>query len=134
LSRGQSLVELAVCAPLVTLLALGTVTLVQLAEAREGLEAATQAAVDAAARAPDAAGATAAARERFVALVGGYPLMDPTLRVSLGDFERGGVVVADSTASVDLGWGGFLGLPGRVVLVASAETRIEEWRSRAPSP
>jgi len=132
MNRGQSLVELAVCAPVVTLLALGAVTLVQVADAKQGLEAATQAAAAAAARAPDAAGARLAAGQRFTDVAGGYSLREPTLRLTMGAFERGGPLVAGSSATVDLGWGGFLGLPGTIVLHATAETRIETWRSREP--
>jgi Flp pilus assembly protein TadG len=130
LSRGQSLVELAICAPVVTLLALGAVALVQVADAKQGLEAATQAAVAAAARAPDAATAKSAAAQRFMEMASTYPLGRPVLRMTLGTFERGGLLIAESSASVELGWGGFLGLPNSIVLRATAETRVEAWRSR----
>jgi Flp pilus assembly protein TadG len=130
LSRGQSLVELAVCAPVVTLLALGAVALVQVADARQGLEAATQAAAAAAARAPDADTAKSAAAQGFMEIVSTYPLGRPVLRVTLGGFERSGLLIAESSASVELGWGGFLGLPNRIVLHCTAETRVEAWRSR----
>ena len=134
MKRGQSLVELAVCAPVVTLLALGAVTLVHVTDARQGLEAATQAAVAAAARAPDAASAKSAARQRFMEVASRYPLREPVLRLTLGAFERGGSLIADSSASAELAWGGFLGLPDSIVLRATAETRVEAWRSRgAPS-
>lgn len=134
MSRGQSLVELAVCAPVVTLLALGAVALVQVAGAKQGLETATQAAVAAAARAPDWASAKSAASQRFVEVASSYSLGEPVLRIALGGFERGGRLIADSSASVEVGWGGFLGLPNRIVLTAAAETRVEAWRSRGATP
>jgi len=42
-ARAQALLELALCAPIAILLALGTVAAVQIAGARAGLDAATQA-------------------------------------------------------------------------------------------
>ncbi|HKV87107.1 MAG TPA: TadE/TadG family type IV pilus assembly protein [Candidatus Dormibacteraeota bacterium] len=131
MTRGQSLVELAICAPLVMLLAMGAVSLVHLAESREGLEAATQAAVAAAARAPDPVSARRAARDVFTSMVGGFPLTAPTLRLSLGDFARGGRIVAESSATVDLAWGGLPGIPGHMTLNATAESLVEQWRSHA---
>src|ERR1700675_2657008 len=114
----QALLELALCAPLVILLAVGTVASVQLAGARAGLEAATQAAATAAARAPDPATAMAAAQARFSSVVADYPMRSATLRVSVGDFDRAGHVTASSSALVDLGWAPLLLLPSQVTLQA----------------
>ena len=69
--RGQALVELALCAPVVLVLALGAVTAVQMIEAEAGLQAATSAALNAAVRAPDANAAIAAARSSFGSVIAG---------------------------------------------------------------
>lgn len=130
MSRGQSLVELTVCAPVVTLLALGAVALVELEVAKEGLNAATHAAAGAAARAPDVESARWVAQQRFVDVAGAYPLSAPVLRLGLTTFQRGAVLTAESTASVDVGWGGFLGIPDRVLLQSTAEAVVDPWRSR----
>ena len=50
---GQALLELALCAPVVLLLALGGAAVVQLQDATAGLDAATTAAAEMASRAPD---------------------------------------------------------------------------------
>ena len=134
LSRAQALLELALCAPLVVLLAVGTVATVQVADARAGLEAATQAAASAAARAPDAATAVAAAQEQFSSVVGGYPLRSTTLSVSVGSFfERSGHVTASSSAVVDLGWAAFVLLPSHMTLRSQVVLRLERWRTHRTS-
>lgn len=132
-ARAQALLELALCAPLVILLALGTVAAVQVAGARAGLEAATQAAANAAARAPDPATAVAVAQQRFSSLVADYPLRSATLRVSVGDFDRGGHVTASSSARVDLGWAALLLLPSQVTLRSQVVRLLELWRTHEPS-
>ncbi|HEX3506940.1 MAG TPA: TadE/TadG family type IV pilus assembly protein [Candidatus Dormibacteraeota bacterium] len=128
--RGQALLELALCAPVVLLLAIGTVASVQVASAHAGLEAATQAAAEAAARAPSAQAAVAAGNQRFRDVVAGYPVRSATLALSLGDFARTGSVTASSSASVDLTWAAFTLLPGRLALHSEVRVRIETWRSR----
>lgn len=130
--RGQALLELALCAPVVLLLALGTAATVQLADARAGLDAATQAAASAAARAPDPASAAAAAQERFSSLVVDYPLGSAKLSVSVGDFARTGQVTVSSSARVDLGWAALV-VPGLVTLRAQAVVPLELWRTHRPS-
>ncbi|MFI5284200.1 MAG: hypothetical protein ACHQ0J_13870, partial [Candidatus Dormibacterales bacterium] len=104
MSKGQAFVELAVCMPVLILLALAGAALVQIADAKAGLQAATQAAVAAAARAPDAADARASARDRFAAIVVAYPLRNTSLTLSFGGFERSARVSAISYGSVDVGW------------------------------
>ena len=126
---GQALLELALCAPLVLLLALGTVASVQVASARDGLEAATQAAAEAAARAPSAQAAMAAAEARFRDVVAEYPLRSSTLAVSVGNFDRGGSVVAVSSGTIDLAWAALLLLPGHVTLHSLVRLQLESWRS-----
>jgi Flp pilus assembly protein TadG len=133
-SLGQALLELALCAPLVVLLALGTVAAVQVAGARAGLEAATQAAADAAARAPDATTAVEAAHRRFSSVVAGYPMQSSSLSISVGDFGRSDRVSASSSARVDLAWAAFLLLPGQVTLRAMVIVPLEPWRTRRPPP
>ncbi len=128
-ARGQALLELALCAPVVILLAVGTVAAVQVASARAGLESATQAAAEAAARAPDAATAVATAHDRFQQLIADYPVRSATLVVSVGDFDRSGSVTASSSASIDIGWAAFL--PDHVTLRSQVVLQLEQWRSHS---
>jgi Flp pilus assembly protein TadG len=132
-NSAQAMLELALCAPIVIVLALGTVASVQVAGARAGLEAATQAAGAAAARAPDPATAVSSARERFSAAVSDYPLRSATLNISIGGFERGGQVTATSSALVDVGWGPFLLLPAQLTLRSQVVVRLEPWRTHRRS-
>jgi Flp pilus assembly protein TadG len=128
-ARGQALIELALCAPIVILLALGTAVGIQVASARAGLDAATQAAADVAARAPNAETAIAAGHERFTEVVAGYPMRSATLVLSVGDFSRSASVVASSSASIDIAWAAFLVLPGRLTLQSQVRLALEPWRS-----
>ncbi len=130
MSRGQALVELAVCVPVVMLLALGSAALVQVADAKSGLEAATQAAVAAAARAPDPVSATAEAHRIFAAVVAEYPLSQTSLTLGLGNFARSTRIDAISRGSVDVGWASLAPLRTPVRLRATASARVESWRSR----
>jgi Flp pilus assembly protein TadG len=132
-SRGQALVELALSAPVVMVLALGSVAVVQIQTAVAGLEAATEAAAGAAVRAPDPMAAAAAAQQRFAVVASGYPLQAATIRISAGDFNRAGELVATSSAIVDIRWAA-MGLPSRVSLRATAVGRIEPWRTRRSPP
>ncbi len=132
MSRGQSLVELAVCAPVILLLTLGAVATVQIVDARSGLQAATQAAAAEAARAPDPASAQAAAQGRFSSMIAGYPLSAMTLHISVGHFSRADQVVAVSSGTVDVSWAALV-FPKRFVLGARAIVPLETWRSRAGS-
>jgi len=125
----QALLELALCTPIVVLLVLGTVASVQIAGARAGLEAATQAAGDAAARAPDPATAVSSAHERFQSIVADYPLGSATLTVSMSGFERAGHIIAASTARVDLGWARFLVVPTQITLRSEVVLTLEPWRT-----
>ncbi len=131
--RGQSLLELALCAPILLLLALGTAAIVQIADARTGLDAATQAAAGVAARAPDATSAAAAAQARFASLVSAYPLRAAALRLSVGDFNRAGQVTAWSSAFVDVGWAALLLVPSHVTLQSQVVLRLEPWRTHTPA-
>jgi Flp pilus assembly protein TadG len=133
-NSAQAVLELALCAPIVILLLLGTVASVQVAGARAGLEAATQAAGDAAARAPDPATALSSARGRFRAIVSDYPLRSSTLTVSIGGFARTGQVIATSSARVDLGWAPFLLLPTQLTVRSQVAVSLEPWRTHRPSP
>jgi len=130
---GQALVELALCAPVVILLALGATAVVQVQDAGAGLDAATHAAASAAARAPDPVTANAAAHARFAASVAAYPLSGATLRISVGTFGRGSTVNATSQAFVEVGWSG-LAASHRINLRSRAITRVEQWRThRVPA-
>ena len=127
--RGQALIELALCAPLVILLAIGTVVSIQITSARAGLDAATRAAAEVAARAPNAQTAIAAGHERFTEVVTGYPMRSPTLVISVGDFSRTASVMASSSASIDIAWAAFLVLPARLTIRSQVRLALEPWRS-----
>jgi Flp pilus assembly protein TadG len=133
LSRGQSLVELAVCAPLLMMLTLGTVAMVEIVDARAGLEAATQAAAADAASAPDPAGADRAARERFASVIAGYPVHSAVVQITFGGFNRTDVVSAVSYGQVELSWPApFLG--GTLTLESKVAIPLEPWRTHAKRP
>jgi Flp pilus assembly protein TadG len=127
-SRGQSLVELAICAPVVLLLTLGAVATVQVVDARAGLEAATQAAAAQAARAPGPALATSQAQARFASMIAGYPLRSAHLTIALSHFDRTDEVVATASGGVDVGWAG-LAFPRVVILQCRTTVALEQWRS-----
>jgi len=127
-NRGQALLELALCAPVVILMAVGVAAVVQVQDASAGLDAATHAAASVAARAPDPVTADSAAHARFAAMVVAYPLRGATLRVSFGSFSRTADVTATSEALVDIGWAGLV-LPHRVELRSRAVVRLESWRT-----
>ncbi len=129
-SAGQAIVELTLVLPPLMALALGTVEAARVADAREGLDAATMAAATAASRAPDAASATSAGRAAFIASIAGYPLDSPALTLTLGTFPRGGTATASATATVRLDMAPVPGLPRSVLLSSISTGRIEAWRSR----
>lgn len=133
MSRAQSLVELAVCAPVVMLLALGTVNTVEIVQARAGLEAATQAAAAEAASAPDAATAERTAQARFAAVIAGYPLRSAVLRITVAGFARTDDVAANSSAEVDL-IGPAAGARGALTLRSSTSIPLEPWRTHTTKP
>jgi Flp pilus assembly protein TadG len=128
LNRGQALLELALCAPVVILIAVGVAAVVQVQDASAGLDAATHAAASVAARAPGPVTADSEAHARFAAMVVAYPLRGATLRVSFGSFSRTAEVTATSEAFVDVGWAGLV-LPHRVQLRSRAVVRLESWRT-----
>jgi hypothetical protein len=129
-SRGQALVELALCMPFVLLLGVGASAVVDVAGATSGLHAATDEAVAAAARAPDAASARAAAQARFATVIAGYPVRSPRLRLNDGGFARGAVLSATATGCVDLGWAAMAVVPARIEIAAEASMGVERWRTR----
>ena len=126
--RGQALIELALCAPIVILLTLATVAVVQMHDAASGLEAATQAAASAASRAPDAASAIAIGEVRFASVVKLYPLRSPAVIVTVGDFSRAGEIVVEASALVDIAWAG--GVSRGTHLRSKVIVKAERWRSR----
>jgi Flp pilus assembly protein TadG len=121
--KGQALVELALCAPVILMLALGSLTAVQVLEADSGLRAATGAALNAAVRAPDADAAVAAARSSFASVIAGYPLRVATISIAAGDFARGALLTADASATVDAAG-------AHIALRVHDVRRVERWRSR----
>lgn len=128
--RGQANLELALCLPVLVLLAFGAVVVVRAADARAGLDQATAAAAAVAARAPDAGSGTAAAQATFAAIAAGYPLTSPELTLSLGGFDRGGTLVATGSALVGVDLVPAPGLPRSLRLTSSARSQIQPWRSR----
>jgi Flp pilus assembly protein TadG len=128
LNHGQALLELALCAPVVILLAVGVAAVVQVEDATAGLDAATHAAASVAARAPDPVTADRAARARFAEVVVAYPLHMATLRVSFGSFARAAGLTATAEAFVDVGWAGLV-LPHRLQVRAQAVVQLEPWRT-----
>jgi Flp pilus assembly protein TadG len=132
-SRGQSLLELAVCTPVVLVLALGTVATVEIVDARAGLQAATQAAAAEAAGAPDPISAGRDAQARFATVIAGYPIRSALLRVTFGRFSRADEVVADSSGRVDLLWP-VVDPTGLATLESRVVVPLEPWRSRTPRP
>lgn len=128
--RGQALAEVALCLPIVLALALGTVAVARVADARAGLDSATAAAAQAAARAPDAVTARIAGRSVFTASVIAYGLAAPSLSLDLGSFARGSLVTARGGAQVGVGFAPLPGLPSTVTLTSSASAHVEPWRSR----
>jgi hypothetical protein len=129
-SAGQALVELALCLPFVLMLGVGATGVVVIADATSGLRAATDEAVAAAARAPDATSARAAAQSRFAAVIAGYPVRSPSLRLADGGFVRGAMLSAVSAGYVDLGWAAMAVVPPQLQISAAASMRIEPWRTR----
>src|SRR5260370_1920788 len=118
-AKGQALVELVLCAPVLLLRAIGVAAVVQVQDAEGGLDAATHAAAGIAARAPDPLTADFAARARFEAVVAGYPIRGAILHLSVGTFSRSADIVATSTAVVAIGWSGLV-VPHPVVLRSRA--------------
>lgn len=127
-NRGQALLELALCAPVVILIAVGVAAVVQVEDAGAGLDAATHAAANVAARASDPITADSSARARFAAVAVAYPLHEATLHISLGSFSRTATVTVTSEAAVDVGWAGLV-LPHRLELQSRAVVRLEAWRT-----
>jgi hypothetical protein len=129
-ARGQALVELAVCMPVVVLLGLGAAGAVEVADAASGLRAATEAALATAVRQPSAPQAQAAAAQRFRAVVASYPLRNVAIVLAAGGFGRGSTISATASGDVDLGWEAMSFLPASVHLTALASREVEPWRSR----
>jgi Flp pilus assembly protein TadG len=132
-NRGQALLELALCAPVVILVGVGVAAVVQVEDASAGLDAATHAAASVAARAPDYVTANSAAHARFAALLLAYPLRDATLEVAFGSFSRADDVTVTSEALVDIGWAGLV-LPHRLEVRSRAVVRLEPWRTHRAAP
>lgn len=128
MSRAQSLVELALCAPVVLLLTIGAAAGVQILDARAGLEAATQAAAAEASRAPDMASADSLGHARFAIVAAGYPLKSAHLALSVGTFSRTDGAMAVATGTVDLSWAALV-FPRQLTLESRAVVPLESWRS-----
>ena len=121
--RGQALLELALCAPVILALALGAVSAVRVLDAQSGLKAATDAAVSSAVRAPNEDAAIEAAHASFAAIVAAYPLRNAAIDITMPSFTRGSQLNAQSSAFVELP-------TGLLALSANAAGVIETYRSR----
>jgi Flp pilus assembly protein TadG len=131
--RGQALLELALCAPVLILLAIGVAAVVQVEDASAGLDAATHAAASIAARAPDPATGDSAAHARFVSIVAAYQLYGATLHISFGSFTRAAELIATAEAFVNVGWAGLV-LPHQLQARARAVVQLEPWRTHRVGP
>ena len=129
--RGQSLVEVALCLPVVIVLALGSVAMVRIEDAQSGLDAATLAASATAARAPDQATALNAAHARFATVLTAYPVRSATLTMSMPAFARGNVVTFSAGCYVDVGWAALPGLPRSFLLRSTVTEPLQLWRSHS---
>lgn len=129
MSRGQALVELAICAPVVALLGLCAAAAVQVAEAETGLVAATQAAAAVAARAPDATAAASAAQARFASVIASYPVRGATLSLRLDSFAWGATAIASASGVVEVGYAPILFTGPALAVRAKATATIESWRT-----
>lgn len=129
--RGQSLVELAVCLPLLVTLAFGALALTRLAITKSRLDAATAAAAATAARQPTASQGTSQGVAAFQQATASYPLVNPAVSIASNGWRRGASVTATASAAFDLGLPAW---PGRFVLISSAAALIEPYRSRPPLP
>lgn len=128
--RGQALLELALCAPVMLVLALGAVAAVQIFDAESGLQAATDEAAAVAVRAPDPASARASAQQTFESVAATYPLQAANLTIGVSDFGRGASLSMASSAVVDIAGESIAFLPARIKLSAHATALIEPYRSR----
>ena len=128
--HGQSLVELAICLPVLVVLTLGGAAVARVADARSGLDAATQAALAAAARSRDEASARSAGAQEFALAIAGYPVTGSALTLTAPGFDRGTTWVGRSTAWVDISFVPIPGLPRAIRVEASGAATIETWRSR----
>jgi hypothetical protein len=115
------------------LLTLGTVAAGQVIDARAGLDAATNAAAAAAARAPDPASAQSAACARFQSMIASYPLTSTRLSIASGEFGRGDQVIAIATGVVDLSWASLI-FARHLTLSSRAAVQLEQWRTHRQSP
>lgn len=127
---GQSLVELAICMPLLLLVVIGGTEVARIADAQAGLDAATAAGAAAAARAPDAVTAATRAQAAFAPVAGAHPLRNADLAIDTAGFARGASISAAGTATVELMVLGLAGLPDRVTLTSRATALAQPWRSR----
>lgn len=130
MSRGQSLVELAVSAPVLVLLAFGSIQVIQVVEAQVGLDTATRAAAAEAASAPNSAVAQKDAEQRFDSLIAGYPIHSTELRIAAGGFNRTDSVTVTSSGRVDAVWAAG-DLAAGIVLRSSSVLPLEPWRTHS---
>lgn len=130
-SRGQALLELAVCMPVVLLLGFGAAGVVQVADAASGLRAATDAGVAAAVRASSGTQAIAAGHQSFRSVIAAYPIRNAELIFATPSFQRGAIITATADGDVDLAWESMSFLPTSIHLTMSASMEVEPWRSHA---
>jgi Flp pilus assembly protein TadG len=128
---GQALVEAALVAPVLLILAFGVVFAGRLTHAQVAVQAAVREAGRALATAPSEAEGLATARERGVAVAAGYGLAQERfqLMMSAAGFERGGVATARASYRVPVADLPFFDQI-EVTIRSGHRERIERYRSR----
>lgn len=131
---GQALVEWAVVAFVLLLFALGLVAIGQIVGEYMAVRSAASQAAFAAARAPSAADALVAGQEAAHEAAGRSQLQAFSVRIDIGNFERGSTLTARADADLSLAAFPIIRqiLGQRFHLSWQASALIEPYRSRAP--
>lgn len=134
LQSGQALVEWAVVAFVLLLFALGLVAIGQIVGEYMTVRSAASQAAFAAARAPSAADALAAGQEAAHEAAGSNQLQAFSVRIDIGNFERGSTLTARADADLSLSPFPIVRqiIGQRFHLSWQASALVEPYRSRAP--
>jgi Flp pilus assembly protein TadG len=130
---GQALVEWAASAFVLLLFALGILAVAEIVQEYRVVRGAASQAAFAAARAPSAQAAQVAGGRAGLEALQGTQVESATVRVDVGDYRRGGVVVARVKGYVSLGAFPIVSqlLGERFPLHYQARALIEPYRSRS---
>lgn len=128
---GSLLVELAVLAPVLFVLALFIVALGRVSEARQEVVEAARAGAQSAAVLPNSASAAQGAADSAVVGIfnGAETCNQPEITTDVSHFVPGGYVAVTVVCQVSLSDLGVPGLPGSTVIRASAIAPIDPYRS-----